>query len=334
MFKNEDFVEASSYLRVLEKRMISGDSINRIIDAPGVSEALRLISQNSSYDFNSLKRAEDYELIIKDELRKTYDLLYQISKHREVADIVASKYDYHNLKVALKARFLGQSNTALYSDLSAVAAGELDAYVKEPVSETQLPAFVQDAVAAVLREYEETKDPQKIDLILDRLMFARMLELSDIIGNDFITHYVQLAIDYFNIKTMLRVKGMRKGSGFLYEALIPGGLTDLKVFMEHYDKAAELMGTAFHYRYFGRIISNGMENYLKTGNFSLLEKLFDDSLINETRKVKMVAFGPEIPFAYLLSKENEARQIRIIVTCKLNDINTEILRERLRDNYA
>lgn len=334
MFKNEDFVEASAYLRVLEKRMLNSDSFNRIMDAPNALEAMRLITQNSSYDFNSLKRVEDYELVIRAELKKSYDLLYSRSKHREVIDIAAAKYDFHNIKVAMKAKFMGRDMAGLYSELASEDSAKLAACVKETAAQTQLPVYVQEAVRAVEADYAETKDPQMIDIILDQRMFGRMLELSEIVGNDFILHYVQLSIDYYNIKTMLRVKGMQKGTGFLHKALAPGGLTNLNVMMKNYDKTPELLRTAFFYRYFGNQINTGIENYQKTGNFSLLEKLFDDSLIEETKKVKTVAFGPEILFAYLLSKENEARQIRIIVTCKNNNIKTDTLRERLRDNYA
>lgn len=334
MFKNEDFVEASAYLRVLEKRMLNSDSINRIMDAPNALEAMRLITQNSSYDFNSLKRVEDYELVIRAELKKTYDLLYQLSKHREVVDIAAAKYDFHNIKVAVKAKFTGKDMAHLYSPLGTADPAELSACVKDTAARPQLPVYVQEAVRAAETEFAETKDPQMIDIILDKRMFGRMLELGEIIGNDFISHYLRLSIDYYNIKTMLRVKGMQKGTGFLRNAFVPDGLTDLKVFIEHYDKTPELLKTAFYYRYFGNLISTGVESYQKTGNFSLLEKLFDDSLIEETKKVKTIAFGPEILFAYLLSKENEARQIRIIVTCKNNRIKTDTLRERLRDNYA
>lgn len=334
MFKNEDFVEASAYLRVLEKRMLNSDSINRIIDAPNALEALRLITQNSNYDFNSLKRLNDYELVIHAELKKAYDLLYQISKHSEVVDIAAAKYDFHNIKVAMKAKYTKTDMTHLYSAFGAADSVVLAAYVKDPAAGQQLPAYVKEAVRAVETDFAETKDPQRIDIILDKLMFDRMIELGEIVGNDFIMHYLRLSIDYYNLKTMLRVKGMEKGTGFLQEAFVPGGLTDLKVMIVHYDKTPEQLKTAFYYRYFGDLISAGIENYQKTGNFSLLEKLFDDSLIEETKKVKTIAFGPEILFAYLLSKENEARQIRIMVTGKNNGIKTDILRERLRDNYA
>jgi V/A-type H+-transporting ATPase subunit C len=47
-----------------------------------------------------------------------------------------------------------------------------------------------------------------------------------------------------------------------------------------------------------------------------------------------VPYGPETVFAYIAAKENEIRQARIILTCKANGVSPDVLRERLRDNYA
>lgn len=342
--KNEDFVEASAHLRVAEKRMLNNQSINRIIDAPTSLDALRLVSQNSEYDFSSIDKTEDYEPILKDGLKKLYDKMYKLSKHREVIDIPAAKYDFHNLKVALKSKYTNKERDTLYSCISDVNPSDIKDFINEPKSsknedfygdkEAALPSHLTDALEDAGNVYQEKKDPGIIDIVLDRHMFAHMLMLCEKVSNPFITEYVQLSIDFYNIKTLMRVKNMQKGSRFLNESLIPGGLTDTDFFLENYDKSTDALTSIFYYKYFGDIMKNGMEEYSKTGNYSGLERVFDDYLMEYVKKAKYIAFGPEVLFAYLISKENEIRQIRILISCKNNNIPADALKERLRDNYA
>lgn len=332
--KVEDFVEASAYMRVLEKKMLDNAAMIRISEAANALEALRQISQSSEYDFSSIKRTEDYEAVLKSGLKKTYDLLYKLSAHREIVDVPAAKYDFHNLKVAVKSKYTGKSMSYLYSDITDLSAKDIDAYVLNDEKSDTLPDYILKAVSDTEISYAESKDPQQIDIVFDRHMFARMLDLCKIIESEFITEYVRLSIDFYNIKTLMRVKNMHKGTRFLNECFISGGLTDTDFFLVNYDKSPDMIASVFYYKYFGDIMSKGIESYNKTGNFSSLEKLFDDCLIEYTKKSKYSAFGPEVLFAYILSKENEARQIRILVTCKNNNMRMETLKERLRDNYA
>lgn len=332
--KNEDFVEASAYLRVLEKRMLNSDSINRIVDAPNTLETLRLITQNSEYEFSSLKRTEDYETVLKDELKSTYDLLYKISAHREIVDIPAAKYEFHNLKVALKSKYLNKDMSYLYANITDMNLSDVDKFVLEGGTGELLPEYIVKTVQEVLQSFEENGDPQEIDIIIDKCMFAYMLSICEKIQNEFITEYVRLSIDFYNIKAMLRVKNMQKGTRFLNKAFVQGGLTDTNFLLEHYDKSLDTLASVFYYKYFGDVLQKGMEDYSKTGNYGSLEKLLDNCLIEYLKKSKYVAFGAEVLFAYLLSKENEMRQIRILVACKNNNIQVDVLKERLRDNYV
>lgn len=334
LLKDEDFVEASAYLRVLEKRMLNNDSINRIMDAPNASEALKLLSQNSEYEFSALKRTEDYESVLKDELKKTYDLLYKLSNHREVVDIPAAKYDFHNLKVALKSKYLNKDMSYLYSNVTTLNIEDAESFIFKGEKRDDLPEYVLNAVDEAEGSFAENKDPQEIDIILDRHMFAYMLSLCEKAENDFITEYVRLSIDFYNIKTLMRVKNMQKGTRFLNECFVPGGLTDTDYFLEHYDKQPDALASVFYYKYFGDTVRKGLDDYSKTGNYGSLERLFDNCLIEYVKKAKYVAFGAAVLFSYIISKENEIRQIRILVTCKKNNIRDDMLKERLRDNYA
>jgi len=51
------------------------------------------------------------------------------------------------------------------------------------------------------------------------------------------------------------------------------------------------------------------------------------------RDAKFISHGPEVIFAYLISKEMEIKNLRIVLVSKLNKLSPESIRERLREYF-
>jgi V/A-type H+-transporting ATPase subunit C len=328
-----EYARSVGYLRIREKKMLSGESISRIVESPGALEAGKAISQNSEYDFSSLSIAGDYEKIMEETLKKNYKYLYSIAPDKTVLDIILCKYDYHNLKTAVKSKYTGKSRPELYIHYTETDPALIEAALGGEAPE-KLPGHMLEAAAFALSAYERGESPQSVDAALDIHMFAHMAKLADASNNGFIREYVRLATDFHNIKTMLRAKNMAKEAKFLKQALCEGGKIPKAEIFGHFDKTPAASCEAFHYRYIGKTMKAALEDYEKTGGFSALEKLLDNALTDHIKKSKFIAFGPEIFMAYTASKENEARQIRIIMSGKINNIPNGEIKERLRDNYA
>lgn len=333
--KDTDFLSISSYVRVQEKRLLDHAGLDRVADAPSVSEALRMLSQNSDYDFGALQRPEDYETVVKAELKRVYKLAYDVAKDfPALPEITGCKYDYHNIKVALKAKYLEGKVSTPYIEATPVAPEDIARLVEKFDKKSSLPVHLLEAVAAGFEAFEKAGNPQDIDIVLDRLMYARMLELARETGSEFILGYVKNAIDFYNLKTLVRVKSMQKGTAFLSECMAEGGNTDPSFLLAGYGKNTGALSLAFTFKSYGEQLKTGIEEYERTGNYAALERLLDNYLIHYVKDAKRIPFGPEILFTYLVSKENEIRQVRIVMTCKQNGISPETLKERLRDNYV
>ena len=328
-----NYARLAGYLRVLEKRLLASESLGRIIDSPDAFSAAAAISQNSEYDFSSLSKIEDYEKAIGETLKKTYRYLYSIAPDKEVIDIILAKYDYHNLKTALKSKYLGKDHAHLYMDCTETDPA-LVAAAANGTKPEKLPAHLLEAAALGLSARESGSSQQAIDVALDLHMLGHMKKLASAANNGFLIEYVEFAIDFYNIKTMPRVKNMGMDAKFLKESLCEGGKIPKAEIFGRFDKTPAALAETFHYKYFGQIMESALEDYEKTGDFSGLEKYLDNFLMDHAKKSKYVPFGPEILMSYIFSKENEARQIRIIMSCKINNIPNGTLRERLRDNYA
>ena len=88
------------------------------------------------------------------------------------------------------------------------------------------------------------------------------------------------------------------------------------------------------YKDYGKVVEEGISNYIKTKSLTKFEKLSDDFIFELAKKGKFVAFGIEPLIGYLMAKENETKIIRMIMVGKINEIPNELIRERLRDVYV
>jgi V/A-type H+-transporting ATPase subunit C len=334
---SSDYINVSAYVRVLEKKLLQGSGFERAADAPGVPEALRLLSQNSDYSFGSLQRPDDYELLLKAELKRVYALAYGAAPGREAVDILACKYDYHNIKAALKERLHKGRTPPPYMAVTDIGPSMIESAVngaQVSALKSDLPAHLVEGIDEAKAAWEKTGSPQGIDIAVDKAMFRHMLSLCEKLGSGLVTEHVKAQIDFYNLKALLRAKNMKKPAAFISGCLIPGGGVDGSFFAANYNKAPSALVQPGFYKSFGAALKKGVEEFEKSGNFSQLERLLDNYLIEETKKAKYVTYGPEIVYAYLFSKENEIRQVRIVVAGKQNGIRPEALKERLRESYA
>ncbi len=335
--QSSDFISASSYVRVLEKRLLSGASLERAADAATLHEALRLLSQGGDYSFGSLVRPDDCENIVKAELKRVYRLCYEASPHREAVDVLAVKYDCHNLKVALKEKLYKDRGRPPYIEITNLSPAVVEAAVgaaQTPAARSELPEYLALALEDAKAAFEKTENPQSIDIAVDAAMFRQMLALCEKLGSEMITAHVMAQIDFYNLKTLLRVRNIGKPAAFLPGCLFPGGTVDISFYTANYNKTPSALAPLGFYKVFGAQLKKGVEEFEKSGNFSQLERLLDNFLVERTKQAKYLTYGPEIIYAYLYSKENEARQVRIILAGKQNGIRPEALKERLRECYA
>ncbi|MDZ7542526.1 V-type ATP synthase subunit C, partial [Clostridium perfringens] len=112
------FTQAVSRIWVLETRLLDKAKIDRMIEAPSANEVLRILNETEYSNASAnVKRSEDYEEILTAELKRVYDLVYEISPVKEVVKLMSLKYDYHNIKVLLKGNVLGKDLSSMLIQL-------------------------------------------------------------------------------------------------------------------------------------------------------------------------------------------------------------------------
>jgi len=321
-------------IRVMETKMLDKSKIDRMVEAKSPEEVLKMLVE-ANYGLSSGETVSpyEYEKLLTEENTKVYKLLKEIAPEPEVFQIFLIKNDYHNVKVLLKAEFLEKAFDELLIDSGTVPVSKLKMVLKERKLE-ELHITLRQAIEECIDTFNRTRDPQIIDLILDKASYVQMKERAEEVKSEFLVDLIKVFIDLNNIKAFLRVRALHKSFDFLRKVLLPGGSIQENLFINIMDYSNEDIIHEFHHTPYGAICEEGINNYQNTGSLTRLEKLCDDYIIHYIKKAKYVSLGIEPLVAYLLAKENEIKIVRVIMVGKMNGIPNEIIRERLREVYV
>lgn len=328
------FSQVIPRLRVYETKLLDKTKIDRMIDSHSAEEALKVLQETEYANvMTNVKRPEDYEVILGGELKRLFAVMYDISPVKSLVDLMSVKYDYQNIKVILKGMFLKKDLSYLLIPVGTMDSNELKHKIEND-NLSELPHLMREGIEEAKADFENTKDPQMVDVILDRYMFKSLVEIKKEINDNFVNKYVDALIDSTNLKTLLRVKKQNKGREFFASVIIEGGSIDKDKLMGMLNDSPENIASKLAFTNYADFIRNGIEYYTKTGSVSLLEKLSDNYVMDMMKDAKIIPFGVEPLLAYIYAKETEIKIIRIIMVGKLNNISAEVVRERLRDIYV
>ena len=70
------------------------------------------------------------------------------------------------------------------------------------------------------------------------------------------------------------------------------------------------------------------------GALTQFERLCDNALTAHVSQARRVPFGEQPLIGYLYARESELTAIRVILTGRLAGLDTETIRERLRESYV
>lgn len=329
-----DYIQAASRTKVLETRLLSRARIERMVDAKDMEEVLKILGETEySNVMGGITRVEDYEKILSSELKRVYELMYEMSKDRVVVDLLALKYDYHNLKVLVKEKILNQDFSDMYVPISTTDFLKLRSdYLTDNLKDIE--PKIKEALDVVEKDYNKNNDPQRIDILLDRYYFNHLYDLAVETDIPLFIKYVKDLIDFTNIRTLIRVKKQKKDMKFLEEALIPSGNISKEELVLSLSDTIDVIINKYKDYDISPEIKKGLEIFQNTSRLSELEKLMDDYLMELNKPSKYINFGPEPLFSYIVAKETEVKILRIIMVSKLNRLSPEDIRERLRDLYV
>jgi len=332
--KGKDFVFAAARVRSVEKSLMGRERLEALADSRKPADAMKLLYEQGYGDDNGEQlKPEQFEKLLMNELKRAYSFILGIAPAAEDFNTFLYPYDYHNIKVLMKAEFLQTDRDEFLIDAGTIAEDKLSAMIRDRDLAGLTPAM-RTAVNEVLDVFARTQDPQYIDLILDKACFSDMKAAALESGSKFLQGYAALLIDTVNLKIFARLRQMRKPWDFCSQVLIDGGRIPEKVFFAGYDEPYE--------QFAERLVPYGLKAAMETGGamlrekgrFTDLERLCDNSIMEYAAEAKYVSFGIEPLAAYLIAKESEIRNVRIAMTGILQGLPRDVVAERLRDTYV
>lgn len=309
-------------VRALEAALIDKAQFKRMAEAPSATEAAKVLSETAYADIEGAD-IPTMEKVLQEELRRVYDLAQHISPRREITDVLQMKYDFHNAKVLLKAG-IASREPAYLVPLGIVEIEYLKKAFKERIRD--LPQPLARAVEKARSKYEETGDTQIIDLVMDLEYVQTLLEYSE--EFPFLREFFQMKIDLENIRNFVRCQRFEVDFAKVY---LEGGTIDLKTFETSRGESLETLSHAVQTRNYSQVVEEGLKQYEETQRLTLYEKLTEDFLIEYVKRAKMVTLGIEPLLGYILAKEREVKQIRLILLGKLKGVDIE---KRMSDPYV
>ena len=330
--KDTDYLFSTARVRSVEKNMLTRERAEKMIDAKTTEDALRVLD-DCNYGNNDVINVDDYEILLTEEHKKTYDFITSIAPELDYFKMFLYPYDYHNLKVIMKSEYLGidASNTLINT-------GSIDVKIlKYSVKERDFLALTENmgnALKEIIEDFPKTNDPQIIDIILDKYCYEEMLKSAENTNNQFIIDYVRMQIDAINIKSYVRLKKMNKSWDFFTKIFLDGGKIYEQIFIKNFDDPFDKFAENLLAFDFKEVFIEGTEALMETKMFTVLEKLLDNKIIEHVKYAKYVPFGIEPLVGYLIGKDNEIKIARIILAGKTAGISPELIKERLRETYV
>ncbi|WAA11722.1 V-type ATP synthase subunit C [Fervidibacillus halotolerans] len=329
-----DFTQGVVRTRVLEKKLLTFGTLERLIDAGTMDEAMKILKETDyGSSFSLLTENNDFETILFAELKRSFQIMDDVSPDSSIVNLLRLKYDYHNLKVLLKEIILDKDFSHLYLPIGTMDIKQIKTFIlNENLQDVDPP--VRAAIVEVLTDYKITRDPQRIGIILDRLYIYHFLKIIEAIKSPLFIEYAKAMIDFINVRTLIRVKRQKKDRKFLEEVLLSKGNIEKEKFLHSFTDSIDQIIRNFRNEKIAKGLIPALQSYKETNRFEDFEKEMDNYLIKLIREAKHIHFGPEPIFAYLLAKETEMKNLRIILVSKANEIPPQMVRKRMRESYV
>lgn len=314
----------------MERRLLTKADFGKLLEAKDCKEILRLLGETDySQVVLGMGEGASYEEILGSKEGELFGLLQELSLDPEVTDTLRDRYDFHNLKVLLKARLGGEDLDEL---LLPWGRGELDA-LRGAVVEGEyggVSSFLVEAIKEAISSWEEIQEPDAIDVILDHHLFSHLLDVFERVHLDFLSGWVKREIDLLNLRTFTRLKLDEAESPELRRALIEGGGLAPGFFLGTFGEPWESLPAKFGNTIYRQVVEEGLA---QRHSLAPLERACRDYILSYLRRTYFTPFGIEPLYAFFLVKEEELKSLRTVILGKENGLDPKLIRERLPSDY-
>ena len=328
--KDTDYLSISTRVHAMEKRLLTRERMERMIEAKDHAEAAKVLSECGYGELSEVTGAALEQTLSEAQTAVFRDLRSAVPDPALI-DVFQIKYDYHNAKVLIKAEAKNADPTRLMMGGGRYDPETLrDAYRRDDLRDYS-DAF-RAAVARAKEALASTDDPQLCDFILDKVCYEELSAAAEASGSDFLRGYVRLLVDAINLRSAVRAARLGKSADFLAQALLSGGNVDAKTIAA---AKGEELGNVFRTGALAEAAEAGAAvSAPGSGPLTQFERLCDDAVTAYLAAARRVPFGEQTVVGYLYARETELTAIRTILSGRLAGLDGDTIRRRLREPYV
>ena len=272
------------------------------------SEYLKVL-RDFGYGFDHVSYYLD-EVITNEQIETKTELI-GIVPNIEIIRLWYLKYDLINIKLLLKNHLFSKSNDLTFDKQAVIPIHEL----KEGIINNEFSKVSEQNTELLrsLREVFELKDltSEQLSNQVDAVVYAYILKEAKKYREEALVTYLENLIDANNLITLYRAQKINFTLDNFKRHLVSGGKVDLDVFENiynlRYDEQIEELKLHYHEE-----VINVIRGFNEKEDLSLLDQTLKQTLINSTNNYKYDTFSSGPLIYYLLAKEYEINNVRLL----------------------
>lgn len=295
-------------IRVLETRLLDSGKWARLREASR-EDAARLLAE-SGYGGGKPGAKADPEQLIRAETEETHRVIAELSPEPAWTDLFLLPTDAHNIKAIYKGKVLGQDVSRLLVDGGTISPELLRICIENGAYSMLPPAF-----GAVLEK--EYPDLLRFSAAVDRAVFEHIRQVLKKKKNPLLSRYFEAQVDFTNVVSTLRAVRLHWDGEKLETVLLPGGTIPAETFPAALTVPVEGLSAALAKGENASAIDRVLGDYLQSGDITQAEQRFTEERIALLKNGDDSAFSIGPIVCYLMQRETEARQLRVLFAEKM-----------------
>ena len=322
------YIWATAQVRVLETGMLTKSTLLNMTDAADFAAAVELLGGTEYAMTSGPQSLAEVEKMLLERRSAIRELFVDLMLDDELVEILKAREDFANMRLAARRVVTERPIGTDYSNAGSVPAEQFEE-IFEQEDYQRFPDYLQDAVEEAILGYYQNKDIRQIDYGIDKVFSAYKLRVAASLGSVFLLSLFRTQIDLTNIRTMLRLRMAERDEKNLF---ITGGFVETDRFVHGLDVGYEALATLFYATPYYGVVDSGVSYLMAEQSFLQLEKDCQDYLMGFLKTTRVITAGPQPVIAYLMMKENQIRTVRMVLTCKKNQMDTKFILDRLGEN--
>lgn len=315
----------TAQVRALEMQMLTRTMLMDMANAESFKAAAGLLSAAEYALPREGKSFTEVENILRARRQVVRELFSDLMLDEPIVQLFRTRDDFANLRLAVRRTLTDKQLGTDYSG-DGNFPPELFESVFEQENYNLFPDYMSEAAEKAVLAYYKNKDIRQVDYAIDGVQAEYNLKKAHQLERIFLLGLFRIHVDLINIRTMLRLKFTESEERNVF---LKGGYIEPERLQHGLDLGYEVLGPLFFVTPYYRVVETGAGYLTSNKSFLKLEQQCEEHLMGFLKSTIQITAGPQPIIAYLLMKENEIRTVRLILTAKKNNLDTQLILDRL-----